>query len=270
MSESVCSPTQDLGSHLKRNEGHHFVCLACCKDANCNSNLTCTETVMPTIVSTPTSPLPRECSELQFTNGRNGSYTIFPYGVSNVSASVFCEFDSDGTWTVIQRRFNGSEDFYRNWTEYKRGFGSSDGEYWLGNDIIHQLTSIDNYTLKILLTNWYNNNTYAEYSVFYVGSETNNYTLTIGAYSGNTSWDDMAYHNGYQFSTWDRDNDNSIWDACVDTCGKGAWWHNDCCYASLNGVYSQSYSIHQAGIYWNTQTPYAEVVKRSQMMIRRK
>ena len=270
-SESVCSPTQDLGSHLKRNEDHHFVCLACCKNANCNNNLTCAETVMPTPTSTPTSVLPRDCSELQFTNGRNGSYTIFPYGVSNVSASVFCEFDSDATWTVIQRRFNGSVDFYRNWTEYQRGFGSSDGEYWLGNDIIHQLTSIGNYTLRILLTDWYNHSKYAEYSVFYVASEANNYTLRIGGYSGNTSWDDMAYHNGSQFSTWDRDNDKGIPYSCVDACGKGAWWHNDCCYSSLNGVYARNYVWHKFGIHWNTpDLDRNDVLKGSQMMIKRK
>ena len=271
-SQSVCSPTLDLGSHLKGNEDHHFVCLTCCENANCNNNLTCAETVMPTPTSTPTPTpsLPRDCSELQFTNSRNGSYTIFPYGVPKVSASVFCEFDSDGTWTVIQRRFNGSVDFYRNWTEYQRGFGSSDGEYWLGNDIIHQLTSIGNYTLKILLTDWYNHSKYAEYSVFYVASEANNYTLTIGGYSGNTSHDSMAFHNGHQFSTWDRDNDNFILN-CAEACGKGAWWHNNCCHSNLNGVYSRSYVQNKFGMLWYTTiVGRNDAMKTSQMMIKRK
>ena len=33
---------------------------------------------------------------------------------------------------VVQRRQDGSEDFYRDWLDYQEGFGKVDGEHWLG------------------------------------------------------------------------------------------------------------------------------------------
>ena len=73
----------------------------------------------------------------------------------------YCECTADGIWTIIQKRFDGSVNFYRNWTDYKEGFGELNGEYWLGNDALHQITSNANYTLKIYLTGWDNVTKYA-------------------------------------------------------------------------------------------------------------
>ena len=43
-----------------------------------------------------------------------------------------CVFDDQSGWTVIQRRLDGSVDFYRGWSDYVNGFGSLIGEYWIG------------------------------------------------------------------------------------------------------------------------------------------
>ena len=44
---------------------------------------------------------------------------------------VSCDMKSGG-FTVIMRRLNGQVDFYRDWTEYKTGFGDLAKEHWLG------------------------------------------------------------------------------------------------------------------------------------------
>lgn len=41
---------------------------------------------------------------------------------------------------MIQRRKVGLTSFSRDWKQYKSGFGSIRGDFWLGNDNIYRLT----------------------------------------------------------------------------------------------------------------------------------
>ena len=74
---------------------------------------------------------------------------------------------------------------------------------------------------------------YAEYSTFRVLSEAYNYTLQVGGFSGNAGRDALGYHNGRQFSTFDRDNDRSSGN-CAAWFG-GFWW-GSCGECGVNGA----------------------------------
>nr|XP_039263159.1 ryncolin-1-like [Styela clava] len=157
-------------------------------------------------------------------------------------ASVNCDFNESNSWTVtsvIQRRMDGSVDFYRGWEEYKKGFGNPDGELWLGLDKLHRMTSRKNYSLRIDLLNWEGERRYAAYSTFRIGDKDSYYRLTVSGYSGNAK-DGMNYHNGMSFTTHDRDNDRGSSNCAVSY--HGAWWYKFCYHANLNGKYYKSSS----------------------------
>ena len=118
------------------------------------------------------------------------------------------------------------------------GFGDPSGNYWLGNDLLEWLTAKTRYKLRFDLQqngtgNWY----YAEYSTFRVLSEADNYTLQVGGFSGNASYDTLGlHHNGEKFSTFDRDNDRlgSSYNCAAIRAG-GFWWRS-CGQCVVNGV----------------------------------
>ena len=87
-------------------------------------------------------------------------------------------------WTIFQRRIDGSEDFYRNWTDYKNGFGNLTGEFWLGLDKIHRLTQSGQNVLRVDLESFENEERFAIYETFLVGDETQDYILNVGQYTG--------------------------------------------------------------------------------------
>ena len=89
-----------------------------------------------------------------------------------------------GGWTVFQRRLDGSVDFYREWEDYKEGFGTAGGEYWLGLDNIHRLTNQGRMLLRVDLSGKMLNAAHALYRDFVVSNEKRNYTLGLGSYTG--------------------------------------------------------------------------------------
>ena len=144
--------------------------------------------------------------------------------------------DNDGGWTVFQRRIDGTVNFYRNWTEYKNGFGDLNGNFWLGVEKIHRLTKANHGTiLRIDIRHKNGNNGSAVYTTFRVNKEIFKYRLLVRGYSGNAG-DLLTYHNKMFFSTFDVDNDNKTSQNCARDY-KGGWWYRDCHISNLNGQY---------------------------------
>ena len=182
-------------------------------------------------------------------------YTVNP--TNKTSFEVFCDMKTDGGgWTVFQKRFNGFVGFYRDWNEYKNGFGDIRGEFWLGNEKIHQLTEIPS-QLRVEINTTSNGNKYAKYSNFTITNEATNYTLFVDFYSGDAKDRLTTTHNGFAFTTKDRDNDKNSGNCAISY--RGAWWYNNCCASSLNSNYGDG------SYYW-----YWSPLKGSEMKLKPK
>ncbi|KAL3871693.1 hypothetical protein ACJMK2_039677 [Sinanodonta woodiana] len=80
----------------------------------------------------------QDCLEL-YDKGekRDGIYKVSPD--DGCPIRVYCDM-TNGGWTVMQRRKDGSVSFKRTWAEYVEGFGDLEGDFWLGLNHIHRLT----------------------------------------------------------------------------------------------------------------------------------
>lgn len=89
------------------------------------------------------SEVASSCKELK-EQGRDASgiYKIQPEH-SSEPFMVFCDMETrGGGWTYIHNRVEGTQDFYLDWQNYKRGFGNLGGEFWLGLNYIHEITGM--------------------------------------------------------------------------------------------------------------------------------
>ncbi|XP_041372586.1 microfibril-associated glycoprotein 4-like [Gigantopelta aegis] len=209
-----------------------------------------------------------DCYDVMMNGGAtNGLYAILPRD-NGPPINVSCENNSiNGGWLVIQRRTDGSESFNRTWNDYRDGFGDLNNEFWLGNTNIYRITNQGHYDLRIDLEDFDGSTRYALFNNFYLASEEDHFRLQIGTYTG-TAGDGLSYHNGYNFSTYDRDSDTAPSSNCAQVC-KGAWWYGNCHLANLNGLYLKgNHSDHTDGMSWTPwKGPYYSL-KKSVMKIR--
>ncbi|KFB48610.1 AGAP012000-PA-like protein [Anopheles sinensis] len=89
-------------------------------------------------------------------------------------------FDEEmqGSWIVFQRRFDGSVDFHRNWTEYRNGFGDPvGGEFWLGLEKLYAITQQCGTELLVLGEDHGGRKLYGHWSVFRIANEAESYKI---------------------------------------------------------------------------------------------
>ncbi|KAF3848731.1 hypothetical protein F7725_015228 [Dissostichus mawsoni] len=201
-------------------------------------------------IVSPAGPF-KDCLEAVEGGYTNSGMFLLKPDKTNRLMQVWCDQTRDpGGWTVIQRRTDGSVNFFRNWETYK---------YWLGLENIYWLTNQATYKLLVTLEDWSGRKTYAEYASFRIESEADFYRLRVGRYHGNAG-DSLTWHNGKQFTTLDKDNDAYT-----------GWWYNACAHSNMNGVWYRGghyRSRYQDGVYWAEFRGGAYSLKKVTMMIR--
>uniref|UniRef100_A0A3P9H6J4 Angiopoietin 4 n=1 Tax=Oryzias latipes TaxID=8090 RepID=A0A3P9H6J4_ORYLA len=218
----------------------------------------------------PQSQAWRDCADA-YKAGHSVS-GLYHLHISNRTEPVqaYCDMEtSGGGWTLFQRRFNGSLDFQRSWREYKAGFGDTLGEHWLGNEVLYQLTSQSQYTMRVELKDWEGNSAHAQYDRFTLTSERQQYRLYLRGYSGTAGKQSSLNPHGAGFSTRDQDNDNCDHCKCALML-TGGWWFDACGFSNLNGIYyTVGHNIRKLnGIKWHHFRGPSYSLRSTSMMVR--
>ncbi|XP_059157821.1 ficolin-2-like [Physella acuta] len=183
------------------------------------------------------------------------------------SRLVLCDTKSDGGgWILIQRNMIGDVTFNKTWEEFRDGFGSLDGDFWLGNDMISKLTA-EGYTDLRIDMKWKGQNKYFTYKNFTVQGEADLYRMsyTAGSIRGSTDDDHFRTNNGNPFTTIDKGPSYG----CIPIGYKGWWWPNDgtCGFTNLNGERgNRGYGL---GIYWYYYTGANDSLDSAEMKLRK-
>ena len=188
----------------------------------------------------------REWREMGYTE--DGVYYIFH---NRRKARAKCVMHTQKPWTIIHKRSDGSTNFNNLWEDYKKGFGDPNGEYWLGNEMIHQLTK--DREVFIMFKLWaFDEYKEIRFKGFSIEDEANKYRLRTGErnFGSPALTNDWLDLNGTYFTTPDKDHDTWAGGNCALN-NKSAWWFKNCGPIDLNNVYSHTATIdHKKGIYW--------------------
>ena len=215
--------------------------------------------------------LPQDCVELKKLGIKDsGVYFVRDKKTAGaVNKKVFCDMTTDGGgWIVMQKRFDGSVDFNRDWNSYRDGFGDVKGEHWVGNEFVHQYTNAYPTELIVEGIAFDGAQALAKMENFTLSDEVSKYVLEYEACHG--LCEGLNDHvKGKKFSAHDQDNDNLNAENCAQKYS-GGWWFTGCFFVFLNGKYSDvSVSAYTEAIHWFEFRGFYESLKKTTMLIRR-
>lgn len=140
---------------------------------------------------------------------------------------------------MIRRGPEYAISFNRTWDEYLWGFGSIEGDYWLGLEHIHLLTAFLQF-LDIVLEDGESNSIQLFYRPFKVNSKNHGFSLQTGVFTSHSptnmtdSFAPPTNQNmsGKPFITFDH---NPSGNSCPNDMRCGWWFGDECTAANLNG-----------------------------------
>jgi len=192
-----------------------------------------------------------------------------------------------GPWVVLQSRTVGDVLFNNCWDAYRQGFGSLDGDHWLGLDALYTLCPTSR-PCELLVELTYpgdparvprqpSGRYVALYGRFAVAGPQEFYRLDIAEFDteASTAGPGMTYRidlslHGANFSTWDQDHDGRRYTAGGASCSldhraSQGWWFNRVCgAASLNGEWGAG---DAKGLRWFPVTGFDSATS-SRMLVR--
>ena len=133
--------------------------------------------------------------------------------------------------------------FNQGWERYRYGFGwrGPMDDMWFGNEPTRAvLNAQEDSILRILMEDTDGVTASVEYTDFWLGTELENYRLSIKLSWVDNLHDSLVESNGASFST--RDHAISVNEQLACTMkGRGGWWWpvntSECLYTNLNGIY---------------------------------
>jgi len=196
----------------------------------------------------------------------SGIYSLnLPGGVG--TKDVRCDMENrGGGWMVFTYRMIGQHDWNADWETYKNGFGEHPGDFYIGNEILHKITTSGDYEFSYVTERLPSGETYQGWQeIFRIESETDLYRLRLEGSTDGTM-NRLANHNNMAFSTKLLDNDDDSNIDCSEFRHSGFWW-NKCGQFNPHGIFHGDRKETCMGIQ-TTGPPIC--IKYMIMMIRRK